>query len=137
MGLTRNALVTVAVDGTPLGTWTTKTGGKLDSDEVKFRSGGMDDQVALGGPATRDNVVVSREYDTYMQTKLAFLENRVGTGSMTVTFTPLGNNKTQSGPAVTYGGILKSVSTPDADDNASEVAMIELELSVNQTANIA
>lgn len=133
MSLQRNALVTVTVNGESLGIWTTKTGGQTAADGQKTRVGGMSDEVALGGPATTENVVVSRLYDTYMQAKVHGLRALVGLGSMSVTTTPLGNDKQPSGPSDTYTGILNRVTPPDADDNSNNVAMIELELLTNHS----
>lgn len=130
--LKRNALVTVIVDGESLGTWVTKTGGQTTADGQKTRLGGMSDEVALGGPASTENPVVSRVFDTFMQARYKALRAKTGLASMSVTYTPLGNDKKPSGPAETYTGILNRVTPPDADDNASDVAMIELELLANQ-----
>jgi hypothetical protein len=69
-----------------------------------------------------------------MQAKYKTLETQVGTASMSVTYTPLGNDKKPSGDATTYSGILNRVTVPEADDNASEVAQIELELLANELA---
>lgn len=131
--LQRNALVTVVVDGESLGTWISKTGGQTSAEGQKTRLGGMSPEVALGGPATTDNVVVSRLYDTYMQSKAKGLRSKVGAAPMSVSYTPLGNDKKPSGPTETYTGILNRVTTPDADDNSSDKAMIELELLTNES----
>jgi hypothetical protein len=132
--LTRNALVTVVVDGTTYGTWITKSGGQVEADGQKTRLGGMSSEIALGGPASRENVTVSKLFDAVMQTKYKVLETKVGTASMTVTYTPLGNDKRPVGDAITYSGILNRVTVPEADDNAAETAMIELELLANELA---
>jgi hypothetical protein len=92
----------------------------------------MSNEVALGGPASTENVTVGRVFDIYMQTKYKRLRSRVGLATMFVSHQPLDNNARPSGPSEVYSGILNRVTTPDADDNAAEVAMIELELSSNQ-----
>lgn len=130
--LQRNALVTVVVDGESLGTFITKSGGATTADGQKTRLGGMSDEVALGGPASTDDVTVTRVNDTFMQARNKRLKSRVGLASMSVTFTPLGNDKQPSGPSETYTGLLAGHATPDADDNSSDVAMVELTLSANQ-----
>jgi hypothetical protein len=133
MSLTRNSLVTVTVDNVSLGIWTSKSGGQTEADGVKTRLGGMSDEVALGGPASTENVVVARVYDTFMQTKVKWLRSLVGTGSMSVSVTPLGNNKQPSGPTDTFTGTVNRVTPPESDDNSNDVAMIELELLTNQS----
>ena len=53
--------VTVSVEGLGnLGTFDKFTGGEVDSDEQKYRPGGMAPPVSLGGAVTMGNVVVSR-----------------------------------------------------------------------------
>jgi hypothetical protein len=130
--LTRNALVTVVVDGESLGTFITKSGGAVTADGKKIRLGGMSDEVALGGPASVDDLTVTRLNDTFMQARSKRLKSRVGLASMSVTYTPLGNDKQPSGPSETYTGILNGHTTPEADDNSSDPAMVELVLLANQ-----
>ena len=131
--LTRNALVTVVVDGVSLGTWISKSGGQTEADGQKTRLGGMSSEIALGGPASTENVTVSRLFDTYMQTKYKDLRSGVGRFSMSVTHTPLGNNKQPSGPSETFTGVLNRVTPPEADDNSADTAMIELEMLSNES----
>jgi hypothetical protein len=45
--------VTVSLDGTPLGTFDKMTGGEIDSEETKYKPGGMAPQVSLGGSGPR------------------------------------------------------------------------------------
>ena len=45
-----------------LGTFDTFTGGGVDSDELKYRLGGMRSVVTLGGLTEVDNVVIGRIY---------------------------------------------------------------------------
>lgn len=133
MSLTRNALVTVTVENVNLGIWTSKSGGQTEADGQKTRLGGMSNEVALGGPASTENVTVAKLYDTFMQSKRKWLRSLVGTGSMSVSVTPLGNNKQPSSDTDTWTGILNRVTLPDADDNSNDVAFIELELLTNQS----
>lgn len=135
MSLTRNALVSVVVDGVSLGTWISRSGGQTEADGQKTRLGGMSAEVALGGPASTENVTVARVFDTFMQTKYKALRSRVGLAIMFVSHTPLDNNKQPSGPSETYSGVLQRVTPPEADDNDAEVSMIELELSCNEVVS--
>lgn len=132
--LTRNALVTVVVDGVSYGTWITKTGGQVEADGQKIRLGGMGPEVAVGGPSSRENVTVSRAFDDYMAVKYKTLETKNGWASMSVTHTPLKIDKTPLGDSITYTGILNRVTVPEVDDNAAEVSFIELELLANELA---
>lgn len=129
--LQRNALVTVTVGSESLGTWITKTGGQTEADGQKTRLGGMSDEVALGGPASVENIVVSRVFDIYMQGKLKSLRAGVGSAKMSVTYNVLNNAKVTT-YSETYSGILNRVTPPEADDNSSDVAYVELELLTDQ-----
>lgn len=131
---TRNFLITATVEGVSLGTFTTLSGGGVEVDGLKTRVGGMSDEIAMGGPASREDVTITKLFDTFMQTKLAWLESLVGIGTMSITRTPLGNNKQPSGPSRTFGGIVGAVNAPEADDNSGDRADIELVLSANQAA---
>ena len=57
-------LVTVAVDGRDLGVFDTVSGGEIDSEEAKYRPGGMAAEICLGGLRTIGNVTVGRYLDT-------------------------------------------------------------------------
>ena len=129
--LQRNALVTVSVGGESLGTWITRTGGQTEADGQKTRLGGMSDEVALGGPASTENVVVSRIFDTYIQSKAKALRAGVGISSMSVTYNVLDNQKRVT-YSETYSGILNRFTLSDADDNSSDRGFVELELLTDQ-----
>lgn len=132
--LTRNALVTLTVDGQSLGTWITKGGGATKAEDVKIRLGGMSEQVAFGGPAETENVTAQRVHDTYMQAKVKWLRWCVShQRPASLTETPLDNDKRPSGPSETFTGIISGVTPPDRDDNSAEVAMIEVEISTNES----
>src|SRR4051812_42665853 len=61
------------------------TGGAVDSEETKYKPGGMQPQISLGGSVTTDNVVVSRLFRLDRDIDVVnTLKGRVGKGDVTV-----------------------------------------------------
>jgi hypothetical protein len=121
--------VTVAIEGLgQLGTFDTFKGGEVDSDEQKYRPGGMADPVSLGGAVTMGNVTVSRNYvlnrdhDT-----IHTLLSLAGKATITVSKQPLDTNRVPYGRPLVYTGKLKTVTPPEHDSTSSDPAMLELE----------
>lgn len=129
--------VTVSVAGVSLGTFDKLTGGEMDSEEVKFRPGGMGPEVALGGPRTTSNVTVSRVYslDGDHTVNLPTLKAAIGKASVTVSKQPLDVDGNAYGSPTVYTGVLKNVKLPDHDSQGNNVGMLELEVSTN--ANVS
>lgn len=111
--------------------WAMLEGGDLESEDTKTRPGGMLAQVNLGGPTTRTDATVSRPYTKEIHPFLVPLEKFAGFGRMHITYTILGPNVntgklTTLGPTVTLTGILKNVTRPNWDANATGTAMFSL-----------
>src|SRR6187401_837440 len=54
--------ITVTIDGIDSGVWDKKTGGETDSEETKYRPGGMGESISLGGSRMTGNVTLQRLY---------------------------------------------------------------------------
>lgn len=122
--------VTVEVGGENLGTWDKLSGGEIDSEEAKYRPGGMAAQVSLGGYRNVGNLTVSRLYDlTRDHSRMAFLLNRVGKADVTIVKQSLDVDGNAFGKALVYTGKLKAVTPPDHDSESSDPAMLEIEIS--------
>jgi hypothetical protein len=123
--------VTVSLDGNGLGTWDKMSGGEKDSEESKYRPGGMQATLSLGGYTTVGNVTVSRLFKLdrdYAQ--LSNLLDRVGRGAVVVTKQSLDTDGNPYGKPTVYTGILKTVTPPEHDSESSDAALIEIEVSV-------
>lgn len=121
--------VTVSVDGVGYGVWETFDGGEGDSDETKNRPGALEDEESLGGPKTRGNVTVSRNYKRNRdQGVLKVLDAKRGRAPMTVVKQPLDPDKNAVGQPDIYTGTLKRVTGPNANSNSGDPAKIELEM---------
>ena len=125
--------ITLTVNGDEFGVWDKKTGGDVDSDEVKYYPGNMLPPISLGGRRTVANVILQREYDLDDDhVKINTLLNLVGSGKVEVVQQPLdvdGLPKTYKG--ITYLGTLKRVLIPPVDSEATGASLIEVEITVD------
>lgn len=127
-------ILTLSVDRGPAvgtmktGTWDRKEGGEVDSEENKYKPGGMGAEISLGGTKTVGNVTFSRYYDWSRDDEIIqWLKNGVGSarGSLGVQMKDVyGNNQ---GALMTYSGTLKTVTPPDLDSTSNDAAIWSVE----------
>jgi len=124
----------VTIDGVALGTFDTLTGGEADTDELKYKPGGMAPQLSLGGIVTVGQVVVGRIYDLQRDhSRIHWLLGRVGKGNVTVKKQPLDVDGNAFGRPLVYTGKLKRVLPPEVDSTSTDAAIVELEVTPNGT----
>lgn len=121
--------VTVTIDGLgALGVFDTFKGGEVDSDEQKYRPGGMADPVSLGGAVTMGNVTIERNYvldrDHPIIHQLLAL---TGKATISVAKQPLDVNRVPYGRPLIYKGKIKTVTPPEHDSTSSDPAMLTIE----------
>lgn len=125
---------TVTIDGVPMGIWDTLSGGDVDSEETKYRPGGMQPQRALGGPPMVNNVtlgkLLEREHWAFMKN---LMQNRCGRARVSVARQPLDDDANPFGDPMVYGGILKDVNPGDTDSNSADAQVWEIEVSTEGT----
>lgn len=121
--------VRVTVAGTDLGVYDKMSGGGVDSNETKYRPGGLADEVTLGGSRAVANVTASKLYDENVHGLIHWLYSQAGKADMVVTKQPLDANGAAFGRPIVYRGSLKAVKAPDVDSTSSAPALVELELS--------
>ncbi|MBO0881938.1 MAG: hypothetical protein J2P17_16670 [Mycobacterium sp.] len=121
--------VTVTVEGLgALGVFDKLTGGDVDSDEQKYRPGGMADPVSLGGAVTMTNIVVSRNYVLERDhPNIHKLLASVGRAWIWVVKQPLDIHKVPYGRPLIYQGKIKNVKPPEHDSTSSDPAMLDIE----------
>lgn len=120
--------VRVSVDGINLGTFDKMTGGEVDSEEYKYKPGGMAPQVSLGGTRTTGNITVSRLYRLQRDHDRAqWLINRVGIAIGVISKQPLDVNGNAYGKPLVYRATLKRCSFPEHDSESSNPGLLELE----------
>lgn len=129
-------LISLSLDGRDLEVWDTFSGGEIDSDESKYRPGGMAAEVSLGGTRTLGEITVGREYDYLRDHPIVpWLVNRVGSGRCIVGRQPLDVNGVPQGTPTTYTGTLKTLTLPDIDSMSNDPALIELAITPDGTVS--
>lgn len=117
-------LTTVTIDDRPLGVFDTIGGREVDSEETKYRPGGMGPQRSLGGQPTLGNVTLGRLYELARDYDLArWAQTRAGRGRVTVSEQPLDTDGNPYGRPSVYRGVLKTVTIPDKDSDSNDAAI--------------
>lgn len=118
-----------------LGTWDSKEGGEIDSDENKYKPGGMGKEISLGGTRIVGNVTFSRYYDWKRDDiVLGWLIDGVGNARGTLGIQMLDIHGNQQGDLLSYKGTLKTVTPPDLDSTSNDPAMVSVEFTCDTVA---
>jgi len=121
--------ITVTCAGRNLGTWDKLTGGEIDSDETTYKPGGMGNRISLGGSVNVGNVTVEKLYDLQnVHAIVHWLLPLVGKATLVVKKQPLDVDGNAWGRALVYTGKLKMVTPPEVDSEASDAALLALEM---------
>lgn len=124
----------VKVGNQDLGTFDKMSGGAIDSEEQKYKPGGMSQQISLGGSKTIENVTVQRLYRLERDLPLVpFLKDHVGKESVHVVKQSLDVDGHPVGNPITYEGIFKKLTLPDPDSESSAAALLQIEVSTGET----
>ena len=116
------SLITVVVDGVPLGAFETRAGGESTADPQKKRTAGMGpERVGVARPTTGD-VTVTREYSDTDE----WLRGRVGLAQASVNEQPLDIYGAPKGKATTWSGRLIGYNPGDSDSSSDDDRMLEL-----------
>lgn len=124
----------VGVNLPPVYSWSSLSGGDVEAEDTKARPGGMLPQQSLGGPTTRNDVTVERNYNPALHPYVVQLENVAGRATMWVSYTPLDNNGNPAGGTTVINGTLKGVKAPDRNANSTTTAAY---LSLTMSAQVA
>jgi hypothetical protein len=126
--------VSVSVDDVDYGVWDKKSGGNADSEETKYKPGGMAPEITLGGSQSVENVTLSRLYDLNRDHQIiSTLLARRGRAPAVVKQQPLDHDGNVFGSPVVFRGVLKAVNVPDVDSEGNDAAMVEIEISTAAT----
>lgn len=121
--------ITMSVDGVDTGVWDKLTGGEIDSEETKFKPGGMGASVSLGGSVEVGNLTISRLYGlTRDHDRVHALISRVGKAAVVINRQPLDADGNAYGRPLVYTGTLKTVTPPEVDSESSDAALLECEV---------
>lgn len=126
-------VIRLTINGVSFGVWDKKTGGEIDSDDIKYYPGGMAPPIMLGGKVTTGNVTLQRLYDRIDDHgKISTLINAAGRGTITISQKPMDIDGNEGGGrAIVYTGVLKRVSPPDIDSESTTAALYEIEATIN------
>ena len=123
-----------------LGMWDNFEGGEVDSDSLTYGPGGMAEKISLGGTKTVGEITVARLYMLGRDTNIIkALFKAVGRASVTIRRVVMdkdGNPFEKDGNgAMTYTGVLKTVTPPPAnsDEGGGNASMIELVITPDST----
>ena len=112
--------------------WTSKEGGDVSAQNVNTRPGGLMPAVDLGGPASRSDCTVKRQYTTALDPYVKLLEAGCGNARMWITWTPIDANQVANGATHGLTGVLKEVQVPAYDANAAAAGFITLVMSCDE-----
>lgn len=126
-------LVTLNLDGQPTvlgGGWMRKTGGNGTSTLRRFRPGGSDDEEVTGGPTSRDDMTLSREFRPDRdRDAVVWLDRNRGKVSGSVSIQPLAADMSKFGNPLVLQCRLMGVNAPEVNsDGGTDVAMLEVQL---------
>lgn len=107
-------------------------GGDVDSEETKYKPGGMRPPVSLGGSRTVENVTLRRNYrlgrDHIESDRLI---GWAGKADVEMHKQPLTHEGIAWGKPIVYRGTLKRVSFPDHNSESNDAGMLEIEVTVD------
>lgn len=125
-------LINVTVDGEPLGIFDSWDGGDGDSDEVKYRPGGGQSELSLGGSTMVTNITVGRLYLRERDHEMARrLYQRRGKARATVSRQPLDDDGLPYGAPNVWQGVLKTVTYPAIDSTSNAASILSLVVSTD------
>jgi hypothetical protein len=130
------AAIHVTVTGSSLdkNVWASMDGGDIEATDTKTRPGGMGDEVNLGGPPSRSDCTVERQYtNDVLHPLIAQLEALGGNAAMKVSWTPLDGDGNPNGSTYSITGVLKGIKKPKWDANTSGTAFLTLTMGCNAT----
>jgi len=127
MTTSQQQLITVSVDGRPLGVFDTLSGGEPTAEVGKHRPGGMSGERSYAALPSFGDLTVGRELDTQRDLEVyRSLVGRVGRAPFTASRQLLDENGAPVGRPITYTGRLSGMSDPEADSNSTDVSMWQM-----------
>ena len=126
--------VTLWIDDQLIGIFDDKDGGGLDSQELKYRPGGGQTQVSLGGPTMVDNITLTRGFDRARDAGLRkWMFTRVGKGRAVSSVQPLDIDNHPEGDPDVYQGVFKKFTPSKVQSDANTVDTYDIEVSTDGT----
>lgn len=112
--------------------WTSKEGGDKTSEAVFTRPGGLMPGLQMGGPGSRSDCTVKRQYSTALDPWVKPLGDACGNARMYVSWTPIDANQHPNGDTHTLTGVLKEIQTPATDADTAAAGFLTLVMSCDE-----
>lgn len=129
------SLITVTVDGQPLGIWDTRAGGATTASLSKRRPGGTQKESVSRARPTTEDITVSREYQFARDAaQVRGFLHRVGRAPVTVSEQPLDDDDIPFGAPTVFTGVLSGINRGDVDSNSDDFRMVEITVVVESVA---
>lgn len=127
MTTAQNMLITLVVDGRPLGVFDTFSGGEPSAEVQKSRPGGMGGERSHAALPTFGDVTVGRELDQQRDLELyRSLINRTGRAPVSASKQLLDENGAPVGRPLPYTGRLSGMTDPESDSNSNDLSMWQM-----------
>ena len=133
------AAIHASVEGSTLdkNVWTSMEGGDMTATDTKTRPGGGGAEISLGGPRSRSNCTITRQYSNdVLHALVPQLERLCGEAAMHVGWTPLDADNNPNGSTHTISGKLIELMTTKRDANGTEAIFLSLVMSCNATPTV-
>jgi len=128
------ASVTYRGETRDFGVFDTWEGGNVTSDNTKHRRGALGIQISIGGPKSIDDITITRDYDLARDHQHAhWLSGCVGRARGVFRKQPLDDNSVAYGAPLVLQGVIIGYNHPSHDSDSSDVSMVALVLSPNDT----
>lgn len=127
-------LATLTIDGVDFGIWDAWAGGDIEATETKYKPGGMQPEISLGGTTQVNNVTMSKlleKGDYTSQLRDLMTKGRVGKAVCTGSRQPLDEDGNPFGDPLVYNGKLMHVVPGDTDSNATAAQVWQVIISTN------
>lgn len=135
MTTSQQHLVTVVIDGNPVGVFDTFSGGEASAEVAKHRPGGMVGENSYAALPTYGDVTVGRERDRLRDLELyRTLLGRVGRAQASLSKQVLDDTGAPVGKPFTYTGRLSGLSDPEYDSTSSDPSLYELTFVITDRA---
>jgi hypothetical protein len=99
------------------------SGGDLDSEPSVVHPGGMSAAVVTGSRKTTADITVQKPFELGDMGRIWHIQDRVGSGTVTVSKQPVDANGHDTGHGFSYTGILKGINHPEHDADSTDSAM--------------
>jgi hypothetical protein len=130
-----NSHITVTVTNTPISgeIFAVMDGGGGEAETELIRPGNMAKGIAIGGIVTPEMVTLEVSYNDITAAWVGPLYEQLGKASVTSSATPKnGNAEDNEEAAITWEGILKSVTPPKRDSYSSTKQMLKITFAPNE-----